>query len=138
MNQHFLCGIPDLIQTLLDVLDVILIDTAGFIGSFGILAWVVAAPSQERDQLLVDLVDGLPGKSLKYAVVIFDGCEFSTLHRKGPDKPGTGIDSAVIKNPHRIIAFALIGADGKRDCKLMGVPCTPFLGDNYLKMGVKE
>ena len=60
MNQHFFCGIPDLIQTLLDVLDVILIDATGFIGSFGILARVVAAPSQEHEQLLVDLVDDLP------------------------------------------------------------------------------
>lgn len=87
MNQHFLCGIPDLIQTLLDVLDVILIDTAGFIGSFGVLVQVVAAPSQECDQLLVDLVSGLPGKSPKYAVVISDSCKFPPSTAKARTNP---------------------------------------------------
>lgn len=47
MNQHFLCGIPDLIQTLLNVPDVIPIDVAGFVGSFGVLVQVVAVPPQE-------------------------------------------------------------------------------------------
>ena len=37
-----------------------------------------------------------------------------------------------------MIAFALIIANGRRYCKLVGVPRTPFLGDNYLEMGVKR